>query len=189
MPVREPSISALHETNLDISKNVIRRTQNILSSPTGEMLLQVSKELLSRSFGNEKSLSLNLTNFIIILFLKILIFIAGFVGAGSWTMFARGLNNVQGEYWMTKNEKNLYLGFLAAEAGNYGCLSKAACQDPGLAKQYAHAARALLNGYQKFSQKSATDDMADYIELIKIIEEGSMKGYRGITCDMFNCKL
>lgn len=64
-----------------------------LHGPTGQMVVHIAKEVIARQVGGTQVLSLNLTNLLILLFLKAIIFAAGLIGAGSWGQYARSLDN------------------------------------------------------------------------------------------------
>lgn len=64
-----------------------------LEGPTGQMVVHIAKEVIARQVGGTQVLSLNLTNLLILLFLKAIIFAAGLIGAGSWGQYARSLDN------------------------------------------------------------------------------------------------
>lgn len=68
-----------------------------LHGPTGQMVVHIAKEVIARQVGGSQVLSLNLTNLLILLFLKAIIFAAGLIGAGSWGQYARSLDNGENE--------------------------------------------------------------------------------------------
>lgn len=51
---------------------------------------------------------------------------------------------------VTKGEDYLITGFLAAQNGFDECLFAAACESPQIAYEYAKAAKALIEGIEKF---------------------------------------
>lgn len=69
-----------------------------LNGPTGQMVVNIAKEVIARQVGGTQVLSLNLTNLLILLFLKAIIFAAGLIGAGSWGQYARSLD-ADSEYY------------------------------------------------------------------------------------------
>uniref|UniRef100_A0A1B0DQL3 Uncharacterized protein n=1 Tax=Phlebotomus papatasi TaxID=29031 RepID=A0A1B0DQL3_PHLPP len=60
------------------------KARSLISGPAGQIVVNLAKEMLSRSTGNSQVLSLNLTNLFVLLFLKALIFSAGLLGTGHW---------------------------------------------------------------------------------------------------------
>ncbi|TMW51612.1 hypothetical protein DOY81_003262, partial [Sarcophaga bullata] len=160
----------------------LKSVQDIFSSPTGHVVVQVAKELINRSAGNSQVLSLNLTNLLIILLLKILIFSAGLLGAGHWSNYgyARSDDNVS-KFTVNEGEAYLIIGFLAAQAGFDGCLYAAACETPAVAYEYSKAAKALLDGISKY--EGSEYENKRFTDLIILIEEATLDGYRGIPCN------
>lgn len=69
-----------------------------LHGPTGQMVVHIAKEVIARQVGGTQVLSLNLTNLLILLFLKAIIFAAGLIGAGSWGQYGRNLDNGEATY-------------------------------------------------------------------------------------------
>ncbi|KAK7789569.1 hypothetical protein R5R35_011733 [Gryllus longicercus] len=134
------------------------------------VLTQLARQLVSNYETNSQVLSLNLTNLLILLVLKALLF-----GAG---MFSFGLLNHKGGVHatgrsadggdggaaptylptLTESELLLALSFLAGDAAAskagagagagaaYACLHRVACEKPADARQYAGAANILLKG-------------------------------------------
>jgi len=72
------------------SRGFMDNAQQLIAGPAGQMVLHFAKEMISRSAGNSQILSLNLTNLLVLVLLKALIFAAGIIGAGSWAQYARG---------------------------------------------------------------------------------------------------
>lgn len=104
--------SAPKDTWLDSARSA-------LTGPAGRIVMTMAKEMIARSTGNSQVkwaanttnycarrtqasqirlahsqiLSLNLTNLLILVLLKALIFAAGLVGAGNWGQYGRARNN------------------------------------------------------------------------------------------------
>lgn len=78
-----------------------------LEGPTGQMVVHIAKEVIARQVGGTQVLSLNLTNLLILLFLKAIIFAAGLIGAGSWGQYARSLDNGETTTWIEMEKKLL----------------------------------------------------------------------------------
>lgn len=156
-------------------------------------------------------LSLNLTNLLIIVLLKVLIFSAGLLGAGHWSGYghgyARSASRIDGTYGLgiTSGDDYLIMGFLAAQgAGQDDCLYAAACACPNAAYEYAKAARALLGAIQIFKGwakhtylnifsipsiyvwitiQSVPLEKPRYNDLIVLMERAAYDGYRGASCN------
>ncbi|XP_039952646.1 uncharacterized protein LOC120769599 [Bactrocera tryoni] len=80
----------------------LQAAQDMIASPAGHVVTQVAKELINRSTGNSQVLSLNLTNLLIIILLKILIFAAGMLGAGHWSGYGYGYGHARSAEGKTK---------------------------------------------------------------------------------------
>ncbi|RZF47801.1 hypothetical protein LSTR_LSTR006065 [Laodelphax striatellus] len=140
---------------------------------------------IAREIGNSQILSLNLTNIIIWLVLKGLLFGAAYVNSGSWKGH-RSLDEAAGEIFQSKesiiDEKEilLFLGYAMGEkTENFDCLKKIACIEPKKAKQYAAAARMLING-AKFVSSPVNPK---YEKLIGDIKYAIQLGKTGGNCD------
>ncbi|KAH8397680.1 hypothetical protein KR215_006753 [Drosophila sulfurigaster] len=166
----------------------LRSAQGLFASPAGHVVVQVAKELLHRSAGNSQVLSLNLTNLLIIVLLKVLIFSAGLLGAGHWSSYghgyARSAARLNGSYGLglTSGDDYLIMGFLAAQgAGQDDCLFAAACACPNAAYEYAKAGRALLGAIEMF--EGAPVEKPRYTDLILLMERAAYDGFRGASCN------
>ncbi|XP_065368493.1 uncharacterized protein LOC135960987 [Calliphora vicina] len=160
----------------------LKGAQDVFTSPTGHVVVQVAKELINRSAGNSQVLSLNLTNLLIILLLKVLIFSAGLLGAGHWSNYGYARSRDNGfSFFLNDGEAYLITGFLAAQSGFDDCLYAAACAAPNVAYEYAKAAKALMDSISKYDGVEFTNTR--YIELIILVEEAAHNGYRGIPCN------
>ncbi|XP_001990036.2 uncharacterized protein LOC6563934 [Drosophila grimshawi] len=166
----------------------IRSAQDMFGSPAGHVVVQVAKELLHRSAGNSQVLSLNLTNLLIIVLLKVLIFSAGLLGAGHWSGYGHGyarsasrMDSLHG-LGIGTGDDYLIMGFLAAQgAGHDDCLYAAACACPNAAYEYAKSARALLGAIEIFEGVPLEEPR--YNDLIVLMERAAYDGYRGASCN------
>ncbi|XP_002053049.2 uncharacterized protein [Drosophila virilis] len=185
----ESSANILNDSQIEMRPlSWLRSAQDMFASPAGHVVVQVAKELLHRSAGNSQVLSLNLTNLLIIVLLKVLIFSAGLLGAGHWSSYghgyARSASRIDGTSGLgiTSGDDYLIMGFLAAQgAGHDDCLYAAACACPNAAYEYAKAARALLGAIQIF--QGAPLEKPRYNDLIVLMERAAYDGYRGASCN------
>lgn len=104
-------------------------------------------------------LSLNLTNLVILLVVKALIFGAGSLGFGgqgdhvgrSVDEPSRG-NVTTNQSFITESELLLMLSYLKSDVTqHYGCLKFAACKDPKKTKEYLLASNLLVKGANMFN--------------------------------------
>ncbi|KAH8267310.1 hypothetical protein KR018_005203 [Drosophila ironensis] len=176
-------------TSLDRPFSWLRNAQSMFGSPAGHVVIQVAKELLHRSAGNSQVLSLNLTNLLIIVLLKVLIFSAGLLGAGHWSSYGYGYGRgstgrSDGSLGLGLNSGDDYMitGFLAAQgAGRDECLYAAACACPQSAYEYAKAGRALLGAIEVFEGVPLAKPR--YSDLIVLMEKAAYDGFRGVACN------
>ncbi|XP_023174284.2 uncharacterized protein LOC111601773 isoform X1 [Drosophila hydei] len=183
--------NVLNDTQIEVRPLTwLRSAQDMFASPAGHVIVQVAKELLHRSAGNSQVLSLNLTNLLIIVLLKVLIFSAGLLGAGHWSGmgyghgYARSAAHIDGSYGLglSSGDDYLIMGFLAAQgAGQDDCLYAAACACPNAAYEYAKAGRALLGAIEVF--ESAPLEKPRYNDLIVLMERAAYDGFRGASCN------
>lgn len=102
-------------------------------------------------------LSLNLTNLVILLVVKALIFGAGSLGFGGHDHLGRSIdgsseNLTNNSPIFTESELLLMLGYLKGDlTDKYSCLNFAACQDPKKAKEYLMVSNLLVKGVNMFS--------------------------------------
>ncbi|XP_017039929.1 uncharacterized protein LOC108087184 [Drosophila ficusphila] len=166
----------------------LRSASGIFGSPAGHVVIQVAKELLHRSAGNSQVLSLNLTNLLIIILLKVLIFSAGMLGAGHWSGYGYGHGRSDGRsdnsfgLGLASGDDYLITGFLAAQgAGRDECLYAASCACPTAAYEYAKAGRALLGAIEVF--QGVPLEKPRYNDLIVLMERAAYDGFRGVACN------
>ncbi|BFF90930.1 uncharacterized protein DMAD_09346 [Drosophila madeirensis] len=184
------STEGQHTPGLTLERplNWLRQAHSMFGSPAGHVVIQMAKELLHRSAGNSQVLSLNLTNLLIIILLKVLIFSAGILGAGHWSGYGHGYGRSNGRsdnaYGMglESGDDYMIMGFLAAQgAGRDECLYAAACACPNAAYEYAKAGRALLGAIEVF--EGAPAGKPRYNDLIVLMERAAYDGYRGVACN------
>ncbi|KAH8318057.1 hypothetical protein KR074_004530 [Drosophila pseudoananassae] len=167
----------------------LRNAQSMFGSPAGHVVIQVAKELIHRSAGNSQVLSLNLTNLLIIVLLKVLIFSAGMLGAGHWSGYGYGYGRgstgrSDSDFGLGLHSGDDYMitGFLAAQgAGRDECLYAASCACPTAAYEYAKAGRALLGAIKVF--EGAPLEKPRYNDLIVLMEKAAYDGFRGVACN------
>ncbi|XP_055705254.1 uncharacterized protein LOC129802972 [Phlebotomus papatasi] len=161
------------------------KARSLISGPAGQIVVNLAKEMLSRSTGNSQVLSLNLTNLFVLLFLKALIFSAGLLGTGHWGggggYFGRGRSAEKS--FLEYEEVPLMLGYLASEgSGQKGCLYRAACLAPYSALDYAKAGHAVLKGSEIFNPDLKHD--FHYNHILKGLERAAMEGIENVPCEM-----
>jgi len=134
---------------------------------TTRALIKTAKAL-ARSHSTSEVLTLNLTNLLILVVLKAIIFGIGLFyfggvsfksghggGHGGWSRSddGRSLKSDKSSSYMSQSELLLMMTYvLGATEGNFDCLNRVACEDSKKAKEYLNAAKMVLKG-AKFAQK------------------------------------
>ncbi|CAG7718798.1 unnamed protein product [Allacma fusca] len=127
-------------------------------SKTGD-LIKVAKAI-ARSHSTSEVLTLNLTNLLILIVLKAVIFGIGLFYFGGVT-FKGGHGNgwssrsidSKSSSFMTEGELLLMLTYLlGASNENYECMYRVACEDPSKAKEYLNVSKMIVKG-AKFMKK------------------------------------
>ncbi|KAK3912962.1 Carcinine transporter [Frankliniella fusca] len=147
-------------------------------------------------------LSLNLTNLVILLVLKAIIFGAGHMGVGWAAKSSRGGESAGPAPLVTEQEALLLLGFLMGGQGGpggphgphnqrvdrdgYQCLNRVACQEPEAANSYARAGILLSNGAKLLNGVIPYDPKYDHI--VEGLVDAVEYGRRGERCDLrYSC--
>ncbi|XP_046982253.1 uncharacterized protein LOC124551292 [Schistocerca americana] len=116
-------------------------------------LADVARSVVARTASTSQVLSLNLTNLLILLVLKALLFGAGIFSFGLLGKHHYGRAATAPDGSVTEAELALALAFLSGEAapgGGHECLQRAACLAPSTASRYAVAASAALAAVKAF---------------------------------------
>ncbi|KAF2900114.1 hypothetical protein ILUMI_06074 [Ignelater luminosus] len=152
------------------------------------MLSSLAGTLMSRGYGGltngggSQVVSLNLTNLVVLVLLKALIFAAGSLGAGNWKG-GLGRSSDGEETFLTDEEILLFLGYLTGSPGSNGCLQNVACQQPQQARKYAAAGDMLLRTAKTLSFEP--DDNYEYV--LQELQEAANWGSAGGECSRFKC--
>ncbi|XP_014471305.1 PREDICTED: uncharacterized protein LOC106742651 [Dinoponera quadriceps] len=132
------------------------------------MLAEIAKELVQRSTTGSQVLNLNLSNLLLLLVLKAVVFGAGYLGNHGY----KG-RELQDENIVSEGEIALALGYLIGDT----CLYRAACEEPHVAREYLGAAEMLLQTMKLMPQSLLTE--YDYEKMMsefrKAIEYGSIQ--------------
>lgn len=85
-------------------------------------------------------------------------------------------------------ETPLFLGYLALEgSGQDGCLRRAACKAPGVAREYVKAAKAVIQGTEMFD---IGFNATEQLNAISMVEQSIRDGMDGVLCNSaYNCRL
>lgn len=143
----------------------------------------MSRGFVSTETGSSQVVSLNLTNLLVLVLLKALIFAAGSLGANTWKG-GLGRSNEDNEI-LTEDEILLYLTYLTGAPGDNGCLQSVSCRQPSQAKKYTTAGEVLL----KTSKMLALNPDVGYAQILQEVEQAADIGLAGGDCSRFVCGL
>ncbi|KYN15096.1 Putative odorant receptor 13a, partial [Trachymyrmex cornetzi] len=134
---------------------------------TGSMLAEIAKELVQRSTTSSQVLTLNLSNLLLLLVLKAVVFGAGYIGHGY-----KG-RELEDENIVSEGELALALGYLVGDT----CLYRAACEEPHIAREYLGAAEMLLQTMKLMPQSLPAESNYEktIAEFRKAIEYGNIE--------------
>ncbi|KAK5643573.1 hypothetical protein RI129_007418 [Pyrocoelia pectoralis] len=155
------------------------------------MLTSIAGELMSRGFagltggstnGTSQVVSLNLTNLVVLVLLKALIFAAGSLGAGAWKGgYGRSLDGE--EKLFTDEELLFFLSYLTGKPKDNGCLQNIACLQPQQARKYAAAGKMLL----KTASSMSINADPSYEQVLQELQEAASWGSVGGDCKRYSC--
>ncbi|KAH1026635.1 hypothetical protein HUJ05_000269 [Dendroctonus ponderosae] len=151
------------------------------------MLTSLATSLMSRGYGTtgmgSQVVSLNVTNLLILVLLKALIFAAAsLAGQKGGDHFARSADEESGRF-LTDEEVLMFLSYLTGSPGDNGCLQNIACHQPVQAKKYVNAGDVLLKAAKMMAY--STDDTYEYV--IKEVDHAANVGIAGGNCNIFKC--
>ncbi|XP_011175957.2 uncharacterized protein LOC105207959 [Solenopsis invicta] len=134
----------------------------------GSMLAEIAKEFIQRSTTSSQVLNLNLSNLLLLLVLKAIVFGAGYIGNHGY----KG-RELEDENILSEGELTLALGYLIGDT----CLYRAACEEPHIAREYLGAAEMLLQTMKLVPQNLPTESTHEKMitEFRKAIEYGNIE--------------
>ena len=107
-------------------------------------VVQEAMELLARASSTSEVLTLNLTNLLILLVLKALIFGFGLFSVGGTGRSAEGVAVTPAD--MTGGM--CFMMFMSGAEEKLSCIERTACEDPYLATDYLTASKMIYKGYK-----------------------------------------
>ncbi|XP_071440889.1 uncharacterized protein [Hetaerina americana] len=139
------------------------------------LLIEIARELITRTTGDTQVLSLNATNLVILLVLKALLLGAALFSYGS-AHAGRGVSEA---------EVLLVLSYLMGgtagnDGGGYGCMQRVACEEPEQATDYLSASRVLLKGAKMFHRIIPFNPKYEHI--VYELQEAVDHGQKGQEC-------
>merc|ERR1712036_175689 len=141
-------------------------------------LVELTSELLARASSTSEVLTLNLTNLLILIVLKALIFGFGLFSVGS---SARSAD----ETALTQSDLSGGMCFIMYTSGaeeKLSCIQRTACEDPKTASEYATSAKMVYKVHKmvglNFSPK--------YETVLNALEDAKSHSLRGGDCAVYN---
>lgn len=108
-----------------------------------EMTKTLLKEQVARATTNSEVLTLNLTNLVIMLVIKAIIFGFGFLGSVGRRSSPPSLT----ESMIDRTDLMMAMSYaLGSATSDYSCLYRTACEEPESAQEYMTASKMLLKG-------------------------------------------
>ena len=107
-------------------------------------VVQQAMELMARASSTSEVLTLNLTNLLILLVLKALIFGFGLFSVGGTGRSAEGTAVTPAD--MTGGM--CFMMFMSGAEEKLSCIERTACEDPYLATDYLTASKMIYKGYK-----------------------------------------
>ncbi|XP_076173393.1 uncharacterized protein LOC143149707 [Ptiloglossa arizonensis] len=166
--------------NTDNNRHFSKETTN--KNYGGSMLMEIAKELVQRSTSSSQVLNLNLSNLLLLLVLKAVVFGAGYLGHPG----QKG-RELEEDSVISEGEITLALGYLMGDT----CLYRAACEEPQIAKEYVRAAEMIIETMKLLPRSPPIEGKYEktMAEFRKAIEHGVTDGCPPeYTCKKENIK-
>ena len=143
-------------------------------------LLELTSELLARASSTSEVLTLNLTNLIILILLKGIIFGMGIFSVGS-VFSAR---SAQETSIVSKSDLSGGMCFILYASGaeeKLSCIQRTACEDPKTASEYATAAKLV----HKVHNMVGVNFSSKYETVLNALEDAKSHSLRGGDCNVY----
>lgn len=137
-------------------------------------LVSTALEFLARASSTSEVLTLNLTNLLILLVLKAIIFGFGLFSVGGTA------RSDEGSQSSSISEADLtggmcFMMYMAGDDDKLFCIQKAACQDPKTAAEYATAGKMVYKAHQVFNMPVGPK----YQIALDAVQDAKDQGLRG----------
>jgi len=143
-------------------------------------LLETALEVLGRATSSSEVLTLNLTNVLILLALKVAIIAFGlFSGAAS----ARSSTDDTGLSQVDMTGAMCFLLYTSGDESKLDCLARSACESPISATNFNMAAKMW---YKMHKLIQAVPFQDKYITIMDTISQAASAGQNGEQCDKYN---
>merc|ERR1712001_772372 len=142
-------------------------------------LVTTALEFLARASSTSEVLTLNLTNLLILLVLKALIFGFGLFSVGGT---ARSADDSPSFSETDLQGGMCFLMHMSGDESKLNCIKKTACNEPAVAAQYATASKMM---YKVFKLLNVDMDNK-YIDVLTAVEEAKNEAHKGGNCAKYN---
>merc|ERR1712036_171586 len=142
-------------------------------------LVTTALEFLARASSTSEVLTLNLTNLLILLVLKALIFGFGLFSVGGT---ARSADDSPSFSETDLQGGMCFMMHMSGDESKLNCIKKTACNEPAVAAQYATASKMM---YKVFKLLNVDIDNK-YIDVLTAVEEAKNEALKGGNCAKYN---
>merc|ERR1712080_782529 len=142
-------------------------------------MIATAMEFLARTSSTSEVLTLNLTNLLILLVLKALIFGFGLFSVGGT---ARSADDSPSFSETDLQGGMCFMMHMAGDESKLNCIKKTACAEPTVAAQYATASQMM---YKMFKLLNIDIDNK-YIDVLSAVEEAKNEALKGGNCAKYN---
>jgi hypothetical protein len=145
------SASLHHQSNIEDENEIdlsgSGKTSNKITML--EMTKALLMEQVARATSTSEVLTLNITNLVVLLVIKAIIFGFGFLGS-----FGRRSSPPSfSEFLIDRNDLMLVMSYaLGSATDDYSCLYRTACDEPEAAQRYTSATKMLVKGAKLFKK-------------------------------------
>jgi len=143
-------------------------------------LLELTSELLARASSTSEVLTLNLTNLIILIVLKGIIFGLGIFSVGS-VFSARSAKETSIVSQSDLSGGMCFILYTSGAEEKLSCIQRTACEDPKTASEYATAAKMV----HKVHKMVGVNFSSKYETVLNALEDAKNHSLRGGDCTVY----
>jgi len=137
-------------------------------------LVEIASEFLARASSTSEVLTLNLTNLLILIVLKALIFGFGLFSVGSSARSADDTALTQADL----SGGMCFMMYTAGSEDKLSCIQRTACEDPKTASEYATAAKMVYKVHKMLGMNFSPV----YETVLNALEDAKTHSLRGGDC-------
>jgi len=143
-------------------------------------LMELTSELLARASSTSEVLTLNLTNLIILILLKGMIFGMGIFSVGS-VFSARSTKETSIVSESDLSGGMCFIMYASGAEEKLSCIQRTACEDPKTASEYATAAKMV----HKVHKMVGLNFSSKYETVLNALEDAKNHSLRGGDCTVY----